>query len=305
LKLIFAGTPLFAADALQALVGAGHAIELVLTQPDRPAGRGLKLEQSAVKQMAREYGLALTQPNTLNDVAAVALIRAAQADAMVVAAYGLILPKTVLTIPQLGCLNIHASLLPRWRGAAPIQRAILAGDKETGITIMQMNEGLDAGDILLQEAVPIADGDAAGSLHDKLAALGSKLILQALTKAPKPYPQDQAMATYAAKIEKREALIDWSHDAQHINQQIRAFNPHPGAATQLDGMTIKLWCARVCEGSKAAPGSVLEASAERFVVACGEGALEILEVQRAGGKRLTAEAFLAGKPLARATRFGA
>ncbi len=304
MKIIFAGTPEFAAVALNALLGAGHRIELVLTQPDRPAGRGLKLEPSAVKRLALERGLALAQPVTLKDEAIAARLRALEADAMVVAAYGLLLPKTILAIPRLGCLNIHASLLPRWRGAAPIQRALLAGDKETGITIMQMNEGLDTGDVLLRQGTAITDDDTTGSLHDRLAALGGGLIVRVLANTFEREPQDNAVATYAAKIEKSAARILWTDSAQHIHRQIRAFNPHPGAATQFTGVNIKLWRASIRERAEAAPGTVTDVTTETITIACGEGALEIHELQRAGGKRLAAAAFLAGNPIARGARFG-
>jgi len=290
--------------ALSALLNAGHRIELVLTQPDRPAGRGLKLEPSAVKRLALAHGLVIAQPVTLTDEVAAEQIRAAKVDAMVVAAYGLILPKAVLAMPRLGCLNIHASLLPRWRGAAPIQRAILAGDSETGITIMQMNEGLDTGGMLLRQNIAITNDDTAGSLHDKLAALGGELIVRALAHPSQAIPQEEGMATYAAKIDKSEARIRWTDSALQIHRQIRAFNPHPGANTTLDGVNIKLWHARVGSGHDAIPGEVVDATSERLVVACGENALEIHELQRAGGKRLPAKAFLTGYPLALGTRFG-
>ena len=305
MKLIFAGTPEFAAVALNALLDAGHRIELVLTQPDRPAGRGLKLEPSAVKQLAESRGLTISQPMTLKDEAAAGQIHAIQADAIVVAAYGLILPKAILATPRLGCLNIHASLLPRWRGAAPIQRAILAGDTETGVTIMQMNEGLDTGDLLRRQSIPITDDDTAGSLHDKLAALGGQLIVRTLAQSSQPLAQDNRAATYAAKIDKREARIRWTDSAQQIHRQIRAFNPHPGAGTLFDGVSIKLWRARACSRGVATPGEIIDVSGGHLVVACGEDALEILEMQRAGGKRLSTPAFLAGFTLACGARFGA
>lgn len=304
MKLIFAGTPEFAAVALNALLDAGHQIGLVLTQPDRPAGRGLKLEPSAVNRLAKSRGLTVLQPTTLKDRAAAAQICATQADAMVVAAYGLILPKVVLTMPRLGCLNIHASLLPHWRGAAPIQRALLAGDSETGITIMQMNEGLDTGDMLLQRSIPIAGEDTSGSLHDKLAVLGARLVLQALAQTTQAVPQDESAATYAAKISKDEAKIRWTDSAQQIHRQIRAFNPYPGASTLFDGVNIKLWRARASAQGAAMPGEIIEVAADHIAVACGDGALEIYEIQRAGGKRLSTPAFLAGFPLACGARFG-
>jgi len=290
--------------ALSALLNAGHRIEHVLTQPDRPAGRGLKFEPSAVKRLALAHGLVVAQPVTLKDEVAAEQIRAEKVDAMVVAAYGLILPKAVLAMPRLGCLNIHASLLPRWRGAAPIQRAILAGDRETGITIMQMNEGLDTGSMLLQQNIAIMDDDTMGSLHDKLAVLGGELIVRALGHSFPAVPQEESTATYAAKIHKSEARIRWTDSALQIHRQIRAFNPHPGANTTLDGVNIKLWRTRACSACDAIAGEVVDATDERLVVACGENALEIYELQRAGGKRLSAKAFLAGHPLASGTRFG-
>lgn len=232
MNIIFAGTPAFAAAALDALLQAGHQVPLVLTQPDRPAGRGLKPQASAVKQLALSKHLAVAQPVSLKDEAVIAQLAAVGADAMVVAAYGLILPESVLRLPRLGCLNIHASLLPRWRGAAPIQRAILAGDRETGITIMQMDAGLDTGAMLLEQAIPIADDDNAQTLHDKLAALGARLIVRALLlEQPAAVAQDHARASYAAKITKAEARIDWNRPAAELARAIRAYNPMPGAYT--------------------------------------------------------------------------
>ena len=293
MRLIFAGTPEFAASALEALIAARYEIVLVLTQPDRPAGRGLKLALSAVKKIAQKQGLKVEQPLTLKTADACTLVAAAHADAMIVAAYGLILPKQILTIPRLGCINIHASLLPRWRGAAPIQRAILAGDADTGITLMQMDEGLDTGDILLQRAIPISEAETAGELHDRLAALGADLIVAGLQALPAPLQQDASQATYAAKITTPEALIDWHEDAAVIARKVRAYNPFPGAHTTRAGERIKIWRARVAEPESGA-----------LVIPCGRGALSVLELQRAGGKRMTAEAFLAGITLAPGAHFG-
>ena len=304
MRLIFAGTPEFAAVALAALVDAGYDIALVLTQPDRPAGRGLRLESSAVKKYAQKQLLTIQQPLTLKTDAASAAIAAAEADAMVVAAYGLILPKNILHIPRFGCINIHASLLPRWRGAAPIQRAILAGDTKTGITIMQMDEGLDTGDILLQEVLPIAADETAGELHDRLAALGARMVGEVLETPPVPVPQDNAQANYAAKISKEEAVIDWNEDAIVIQRKIRAFNPFPGAASVLAGERIKLWRAQLATPIGDAPGMARQSPAGQLVIACGRGALSILELQRAGGKRMAAAQFLAGFPLTASARFG-
>lgn len=306
MRLIFAGTPAFAAIALSAVVEAGHDIALVLTQPDRPAGRGLRLEPTAVKKIAQKQILILEQPLTLKSPAARQAIAAAEADAMIVAAYGLILPQDILAIPRLGCINIHASLLPRWRGAAPIQRAILAGDTETGITIMQMDEGLDTGDMLLRRAIPIGADETSGELHDRLAALGAQMVnevLNALNTRPTPVKQDNAQANYAAKISKDEAMIDWHEDANTIHRKIRAFNPFPGAVTVLAGERIKLWRAQPVALTDGAPGTVCRSPAGPLVIASGKGALNILELQRAGGKRLAAAQFLAGFPIAIGARF--
>ena len=305
MKVVFAGTPEFAQVALARLQAAGFTIPLVLTQPDRPAGRGLKLHASAVKAFAVDHGIAVAQPRSLRldgkfpDDAASArdALNAAQADVMVVAAYGLILPPWVLTTPRLGCLNIHASLLPRWRGAAPIHRAVEAGDARTGITVMQMDAGLDTGNMLLVEAIPLASNETTASLHDRLAGLGGRLIVEALELAacgglvPTAQPADGV--TYAHKIDKAEAGIDWRLAAHVIEQRIRAFDPFPGAASALGGATIKCWRAALAPGA-GAPGEVLSADERGVVVACGEGALRLTELQRAGGKRLPAAAFLQG-----------
>ena len=304
MKLIFAGTPEFAAVALEALLAAGHTIALTLTQPDRPAGRGLKPQQSAVKQLALARGLALAQPASLKALAVQQQLREVGADAMVVAAYGLLLPPEVLRIPTRGCFNIHASLLPRWRGAAPIQRALLNGDPETGITIMQMDAGLDTGAILLQESIAINDEDTAQTLHDRLAPLGARCILRALNEHPAPRAQDDGAATYANKIVKTEAVIDWSRSAVDICRRIRAFNPAPGAATMLDGATLKIWRAQPLLHGTAAPGRVEGVGASGIVVAAGTGAVNVTELQKAGGKRLAARAFLTGLALAPGARLG-
>ncbi len=297
MNLLFAGTPAFAAAALEALLQAGHQVPLVLTQPDRPAGRGLKPQASAVKQLAQAKQLAVAQPATLKNDAVIAQLAAVGADAMVVAAYGLILPQSVLDLPRLGCLNIHASLLPRWRGAAPIQRAILAGDRETGVTIMQMDAGLDTGGMLLEQAIPIDDYDNAQSLHDKLTTLGAQLIVRALHEQPAAVAQDHARASYAAKITKAEARIDWTRPAVELARAIRAYNPVPGAYTSWQGGPLKLWRAEAVAAATAAPGTVLQADGEGIVVATGDGVLRLLELQRAGGKRLAASSFLAGATL--------
>ena len=341
MRIIFAGTPPFAAAALNALAQAGHDIALVLTQPDRPAGRGMRLTPSAVKQAALARGLPLSQPVSLRTAEAQAELRTADADVMVVAAYGLILPQGVLDLPRFGCLNIHASLLPRWRGAAPIQRAILAGDAETGITIMQMDAGLDTGAMLYKTVVPIRETDTAASLHDTLAAAGASAIVATLANyaALVPQAQDDAQATYAAKLTKDEARLDWRQPADVLARAVRAYNPAPGAWTLLDGVPLKIWSAQAVAAAGArqnadplcakaharsyaaqgdadvlraearenahAPGAVLHAEADRLVVACGSGALALLEIQPAGGKRMAAAAFLAGRPLPAGTRFGA
>jgi len=315
-RMVFAGTPAFARVALERLHAAGHEIVLVLSQPDRPAGRGMKLQASAVTQFAREQGLPVAQPQGLRldgryaQDAAVArqAILDADADLMVVAAYGLILPQWVLdTLQQprsdgrarLGCLNIHGSLLPRWRGAAPIHRAIEAGDRQSGVTIMQMDAGLDTGDMLLWQALDIAPEDTTASLHDKLADLGAQLLLQVLDPTRqgtlKATPQPADGVSYAHKIEKYEAAIDWQLGAEQIARRIRAFNPFPGATLCLQGETIKVWRAFAGPAlAGAAPGTVLQADAQGIVVATPDGSVHLQELQRAGGKRLAAADFLRG-----------
>ncbi|MFO7542679.1 MAG: methionyl-tRNA formyltransferase [Thiobacillus sp.] len=305
MRILFAGTPPFAAAALNALAEAGHDIVQVLTQPDRPAGRGMKLSPSAVKQAAQARGLPVYQPVSLKAPEVQAELRAVDADVMVVAAYGLILPQAVLDLPRLGCLNIHASLLPRWRGAAPIQRAILAGDAETGITIMQMDAGLDTGAMLNTVVVPIRDSDTAASLHDTLAEVGAASIVATLADLPARVPeaQDDAQATYAAKLSKAEAQLDWTQPATENARAVRAFNPVPGAWTRLDGVPLKVWAAQACDGS-GQPGVVLRAEGDQLVVACGSDALALQEIQPAGSKRMTAAAFLAGRALPPGTCLG-
>ena len=305
MRLIFAGTPAFAATALTALHQADHTIVLVLTQPDRPAGRGMKLTASAVKQTALDLGLPLAQPDSLKPDTVQDLLRAGQADVMIVAAYGLILPQAILTIPPRGCLNIHASLLPRWRGAAPIQRAILAGDIKTGITIMQMDAGLDTGAMLLQKSLPIASEDNAGSLHDKLVSLGAACVVEALSRLDTltPEAQNSAQATYAAKLTKAEAALDWTRPAAKLARCVRAYNPVPGAHSVYAGQAIKIWQATVDASHSGSPGEVLAVDEHGIVVACGTQALRLLELQSAGGKRLSAAAFLAGHTLDRGSFF--
>jgi methionyl-tRNA formyltransferase len=309
MRVIFAGTPEFARVALDRLLAAGFTVPLVLTQPDRPAGRGMKLQASPVKQCALEHGIAVAQPRSLrldgkypeDAAAAREALLAAQADVMVVAAYGLILPQWVLDLPAKGCLNIHASVLPRWRGAAPIHRAIEAGDAQTGVTIMQMDAGLDTGDMLLVEKTPIAATDTTAVLHDRLATLGGRMIVEALELAAcgclQPVPQPAEGVTYAHKIEKAESEIDWSLPAAVIGQRIRAFDPFPGASTHLLGEAIKVWCCEIDSCSRsldARHGQILASGPDGVTVACGDGALRLTTLQRAGGKRLPVADFLRG-----------
>jgi methionyl-tRNA formyltransferase len=305
MKVIFAGTPEFARLALAAIIAAGHDVVLVLTQPDRPSGRGMKLTPSPVKDEAQLQGKPIYQPETLKDPASHELIRAAGADVMVVAAYGLILPQAVLDIPRLGCLNIHASLLPRWRGAAPIQRAIEAGDSETGICIMRMEAGLDTGPVLLEKRLPIAGTDTGGSLHDKLALQGASAIVEALADLQnfKLTPQPEAGVTYAAKLSKEDARLDWQLRADVIARKIRAFNPVPGAWTSLNGEPLKIWQADAI-GLEGNPGEVLRAGSNGLVVACGQGALKVSELQKAGARRMDVATFLAGFKIDPGTRLG-
>lgn len=304
MRLIFAGTPEFAVPALDALIKAGHDVVLVLTQPDRPAGRGMQLKASPVKALAVQHGLEILQPETLKDAAAQARIAAARAEAMVVAAYGLMIPDAVLAMPRRGCLNIHASLLPRWRGAAPIQRAILAGDRATGITIMQVVPRLDAGPMLKQAALPISEDDTAQTLHDALAMLGARLVVEVLAELDdlKAIPQDEAQATYAAKLQKAEAPLDWSRSAVELSRQVRAFNPYPVARALFHGEPWRIWFARALPRAGGCPGEVLKVD-QGIWVACGTGTLCIEELQRSGGRRLDWKAFLAGNPLQPGDRF--
>jgi methionyl-tRNA formyltransferase len=314
MKVIFAGTPEFAAVALAALHESGFEIPLVLTQPDRPAGRGMQLHPSAVKQFALEHQIPVAQPVSLRldgkypqeAKQALELLQATPHDVMVVAAYGLILSPAVLQIPPLGCLNIHASLLPRWRGAAPIHRAIEAGDAQTGITIMQMDEGLDTGAMLLAETEQIREDDTTASLHDRLAALGGRMIVEALHKLAegglKAVQQPYAGITYAAKITKDEAALDFRLPAKILLRRIRAFNPFPGASGQASGMVLKIWRAEHST-SQGRPGEILEITPAGVVLACGEDALLLTELQKPGGKRLAATEFLKGYPLAPGQQF--
>ena len=304
MRVAFAGTPVFAREALAAILDAGFDVPLVLTQPDRPAGRGQQQQASPVKQLAIAHGIPVHQPERLRDADSRAPLAAAAADVLVVAAYGLILPQAVLDLPRLGCINIHASLLPRWRGAAPIHRAIEAGDTETGITVMRMDAGLDTGPMLLWQSLPIEATDTTGQLHDKLAHLGGQLIVTALQRLPelKPIPQPTDGITYANKITKQEATLDFRLPATVLAQRIRAFNPSPGATATLDGLTLKLWLA-VAEAGSSTPGTILHIGGDGILVACGVGALRILELQKPGGRRLPVRDFLAGTPVTAGSRF--
>ncbi len=302
MKLIFAGTPEFAARALEAILAAGHEVALVLTQPDRPAGRGMSLQASAVKKVALAHGIPVSQPERLKDPATHEPIRAACAaggvELMVVAAYGLILPQAVLDLPRRGCINIHASLLPRWRGAAPIHRAIEAGDAQTGITIMKMEAGLDTGPMLLARTITIDAQESTGRLHDRLAKLGGELVVEALARFDQlvPVTQPGAGVTYAGKIDKAEAKLDWNQTADVIARKVRAFDPFPGAVVTLAGEPVKAWSGEAVAGD-GRPGQVLAADAAGIVVACGEGALRITELQKPGGRRVASADFLHGNPL--------
>ncbi|MFO1330674.1 MAG: methionyl-tRNA formyltransferase [Rubrivivax sp.] len=315
MRVVFAGTPAFAAVALAALADAGHQVPLVLTQPDRPAGRGLKLQPSAVKQEALRRGLAVLQPRSLrldgrypdDAAAAQAAIASAGADVMVVAAYGLILPAWALQATPRGCINIHGSLLPRWRGAAPIQRALEAGDASTGITLMQMDEGLDTGPMLAAEATPIGADDTSATLHDRLAAIGARLLVQHLPDwvagSLTAMPQPAEGVTYAHKIDKAEAAVDWRQPAEVIERRLRAFDPFPGCTFGLGDEVVKLWRARLAPGPAGAdPGTCLPTSEGSLRVACGDGALDLLDLQRSGARRVGVAEFLRGRPVPAGTR---
>lgn len=318
LRAVFAGTPEFAAAALRAIHDAGFAVPLVLTQPDRPAGRGMKRSPSPVKQLALELGLQLAQPLSLrrdgkhsaDAVEAIALLRSTPHDVMVVAAYGLLLPQEVLSIAPLGCINIHASLLPRWRGAAPIHRAVEAGDRVTGITLMQMDAGLDTGPMLMHEQVVIDPQDTTGTLHDKLAAAGAQLIVQGLAELERAgslpaTPQPSDGVTYAHKISKQEAALDWRLPADALARKVRAFDPFPAAQAVLDDTPLKIWTAEpvAAEACDAVPGTILSVDGVGVTIACGEGALRATQLQKPGGKRLAAREFIAGFPLHAGQRF--
>ncbi|WP_373700477.1 methionyl-tRNA formyltransferase [Neisseria dentiae] len=302
MKVIFAGTPDFAASALKAIAAAGFEIPLVLTQPDRPKGRGMQLQASPVKQAAEALGLTVAQPPSLRNEEAQELLRKQHADVMVVAAYGLILPQAVLDIPQHGCLNIHASLLPRWRGAAPIQRAIEAGDAETGVCVMQMDAGLDTGNVVSEHRYAIKTADTAQNVHDALAEIGAQAIVADLQRLQqegrlKSIPQPENGVTYAQKLSKEEAKIVWSEAAAAVERKIRAFNPVPGAWTEYQGKPLKIWQAETVAQSGEA-GEVLYCGSDGLIVACGEQALKITELQPAGSKRMNIAAFAAGNRIA-------
>lgn len=310
LRVGFAGTPPFAATVLAAILDAGFQVALVLTRPDQRQGRGLKVTASAVKLLALDRGLPLFQPGSLKDELAQAEIRGAGLDVLVVAAYGLILPKAVLGAPRYGCINVHASLLPRWRGAAPIQRALLEGDAQTGISIMQMDSGLDTGALISSRALVIGPRDNAAALTDRLAAMGAEAIVDTLADLQRvghldAVSQDEAGATYARKISRADATIDWGEPAHAIDRRVRALNPVPGAITTLDRQPIKIWASEPAPGRSGAPGTITRADSGGLVVACGDGALVIRELQRAGGKRLGAPEFLAGNPIEPGRRLGA
>jgi methionyl-tRNA formyltransferase len=304
-RIVFAGTPAFAAVALEAIIAAAHTVVCVLTQPDRPAGRGRAVRASPVRAAAERHRIALLQPHTLAGSEVARKIAGFRPDIMVVAAYGLLVPKSILEVPPRGCINIHASLLPRWRGAAPIQYALLAGDATTGVTIMQMDEGLDTGAILLQEPVAVTGADTAGTLHDRLASLGARLVVKALASRYEPRPQDPALATYAPKVARAQAEIRWADSAAAIERQVRAFNPAPGAYTYFNGTELKFWRAQAVGGEgRGVPGVVWEADATGIVVSCGTGSLRILELQRAGGRAMSTRKYLAGSDLAPGARLG-
>jgi len=297
LNIIFAGTPEFAVVSLEALFQLFHSICAVYTQPDRPAGRGRKLKPSPVKQLALQHDIPVLQPQSLKDLDAQQQLASFNADLMVVVAYGLLLPPAVLQTPRLGCINVHASILPRWRGAAPIQRSILAGDKETGVTIMQMDVGLDTGDMLLKSSTVISQNDTAQTLHDRLAGVGAKALIDTLGLIVEdklvPEKQDNDQACYAEKLQKSEALIDWQQSAEQIHRQIRAFNPWPVAQTIVDENTLRIWNAEVIQdASKQTPGTVIGESRSGIVVATGDGVLQVTQLQLPGGKPLAVSDFI-------------
>lgn len=297
LKVIFAGTPDFAASSLAAVLASRHQVVAVYTQPDRKSGRGKKVSMSPVKELALEHHIPVEQPLNFKSEASLSQLASYQADLMVVVAYGLLLPQKVLDIPKLGCINVHGSLLPRWRGAAPIQRAIQAGDKETGITIMQMEAGLDTGPMLLTASTPISDQETGASLHDKLADLGAQLLIKALDEIAdnklQATPQDDQLATYAHKLNKEEAQINWQHSAQELDRTIRAFNSWPVAYSQLESSTVRIWQANIVhKTTDAAPGTILQADANGILVSCGEDCLLLTKLQLPGSRAMSVKDLL-------------
>lgn len=305
MRIIYAGTPEFAVPALQGLIDAGHDIVMVLTQPDRPAGRGMQLKASPVKQLALQHNLRVFQPESLKLADVQAELAAVNADVLIVAAYGLIIPTAVLNLPALGCYNIHGSLLPRWRGAAPIHRAILAGDAETGVTIMEVVPKLDAGNMISKWSVAITEADTTQTLHDAISREGARLMVEAMqtlqsTGRLASEVQDEALVTYAHKLEKAESAIDWTQSAQQLSRQVRAFNPFPVATAKFNDQVCKLWFAQAVAGT-GEPGVVVQT--QPLQVACGEGALELQELQMPGGKRQTAQQFVQGQHVQVGDRF--
>lgn len=297
MRIIFAGTPDFAAEALKALIESSHQVIAVYSQPDRPAGRGRQLKASPVKELALEHNIPVYQPLNLKDTSEHEQIENLNADVMVVVAYGVILPKAVLDAPKHGCLNIHASILPRWRGAAPIQRAILAGDKESGVTIMQMDVGLDTGDMLTIQRTPIEASDTGSSLHDRLATIGAEALLETLDKISnntlEPVVQDDSLSNYAKKLDKQEAAIDWTDSAENIVNKIQAFNSWPVAYCAYNGKSLRLWQARLLDSSKEnTPGLVVDEGKEGIDIACGKGIVRIIELQLPGKKRIMVRDFI-------------